>query len=216
MQEFHRFDEDISVKGKWQGGTVTGICRGWGTTNYISLDSIYEISDKYLATTSELVEECLIGLVQDFNRNRDRDNFTIPNNPCEVETESLEDDVRNVVMNDINKKFNCLYNSYLRSTNGTTGDAAACIGMWPFNPTFRGTASYFGFFNYDFPVVLPSREERRNNIFGGFSFLSYSARRTGYFRIDLLRGIDDRGPNRFIVDVFEEFMGCAVSTIGGS
>ena len=32
LQEFHRFDEELSVKGKWQGGTVTGVCRGWGTS----------------------------------------------------------------------------------------------------------------------------------------------------------------------------------------
>ena len=31
LQEFHRFDEDLSVVGKWQGGSVTGVCRGWGT-----------------------------------------------------------------------------------------------------------------------------------------------------------------------------------------
>ena len=31
MQQFHRFDEELSVQGKWQGGTVTGVCRGWGT-----------------------------------------------------------------------------------------------------------------------------------------------------------------------------------------
>ena len=32
LQEFHRFDEGLSVAGKWQGGTVTGVCRGWGTS----------------------------------------------------------------------------------------------------------------------------------------------------------------------------------------
>jgi len=31
LQMFHRFDEGLSVAGKWQGGTVTGVCRGWGT-----------------------------------------------------------------------------------------------------------------------------------------------------------------------------------------
>ena len=32
LQQFHRFDEGLSVAGKWQGGTVTGVCRGWGTS----------------------------------------------------------------------------------------------------------------------------------------------------------------------------------------
>ena len=32
LQQFHRFDEELSVEGKWQGGTVTGVCRGWGTS----------------------------------------------------------------------------------------------------------------------------------------------------------------------------------------
>ena len=31
LQEFHRFDESLSIQGKWQGGSVTGVCRGWGT-----------------------------------------------------------------------------------------------------------------------------------------------------------------------------------------
>lgn len=31
LQEFHRFDEDLSVIGKWQGGSVTSVCRGYGT-----------------------------------------------------------------------------------------------------------------------------------------------------------------------------------------
>jgi hypothetical protein len=31
LQQFHRFDEELSVQGKWQGGTVTGVCKGWGT-----------------------------------------------------------------------------------------------------------------------------------------------------------------------------------------
>ncbi len=31
LQQFHRFDEELSVQGKWQGGSVTGVCKGWGT-----------------------------------------------------------------------------------------------------------------------------------------------------------------------------------------
>jgi hypothetical protein len=35
LQMFHRFDEGLSVSsvaGKWQGGTMTGVCKGWGTS----------------------------------------------------------------------------------------------------------------------------------------------------------------------------------------
>jgi hypothetical protein len=32
LRQFHRVDEELSVQGKWQGGSVTGVCRGWGTT----------------------------------------------------------------------------------------------------------------------------------------------------------------------------------------
>jgi hypothetical protein len=31
LQQFHRVDEELSVQGKWQGGSVTGVCKGWGT-----------------------------------------------------------------------------------------------------------------------------------------------------------------------------------------
>jgi hypothetical protein len=31
LQQFHRFNEELSIQGKWQGGSVTGVCRGWGT-----------------------------------------------------------------------------------------------------------------------------------------------------------------------------------------
>lgn len=41
LQNFHRFDEDLSVKGKWQGGTVTGVCRGWGTNKVRAIDIIF-------------------------------------------------------------------------------------------------------------------------------------------------------------------------------
>ena len=37
LQQFHRFDEEISIQGKWQGGSVTGVCRGWGTNKVRSM-----------------------------------------------------------------------------------------------------------------------------------------------------------------------------------
>lgn len=32
LQEFHRFDEEIGIDGKWAGGSITSVCRGWGST----------------------------------------------------------------------------------------------------------------------------------------------------------------------------------------
>jgi hypothetical protein len=37
MQQFHRFDEELSLQGKWQGGSVTGVCKGWGTDKVRSI-----------------------------------------------------------------------------------------------------------------------------------------------------------------------------------
>jgi hypothetical protein len=37
LQQFHRVDEELSIQGKWQGGSVTGVCRGWGTNKVRSI-----------------------------------------------------------------------------------------------------------------------------------------------------------------------------------
>ena len=49
LQQLHRFDEELSVQGKWQGGSVTGVCKGWGTdkvglgfTFFEHIDAIFE------------------------------------------------------------------------------------------------------------------------------------------------------------------------------
>lgn len=54
LQEFHRFDEGLSVQGKWAGGSVTGVCRGWGTSkvrNELAVcylgSSLEELFNKY-------------------------------------------------------------------------------------------------------------------------------------------------------------------------
>ena len=38
LQQFHRVDEELSIQGKWQGGSVTGVCRGWGTNKVRSIE----------------------------------------------------------------------------------------------------------------------------------------------------------------------------------
>jgi len=44
LQQFHRFDEEIGAfDGIWQGGSVTSVCRGQGTSKFLSLQSIAQI-----------------------------------------------------------------------------------------------------------------------------------------------------------------------------
>jgi hypothetical protein len=44
LQQFHRFDEEIGAFGGiWQGGSVTSVCRGQGTSKILSLQSIAQI-----------------------------------------------------------------------------------------------------------------------------------------------------------------------------
>ena len=58
LQEFHRFDEGLSVAGKWQGGTVTGVCRGWGTSKVrISIGQISRDVDGPSETHFDLVAQ---------------------------------------------------------------------------------------------------------------------------------------------------------------
>ena len=41
LQQFHRFDEGIGIDGKWAGGSVTGVCRGWGSTKVRTKSCLY-------------------------------------------------------------------------------------------------------------------------------------------------------------------------------
>eukprot|EP00979_Chaetoceros_neogracilis_P006713 scaffold1372_cov289-Chaetoceros_neogracile.AAC.17 len=44
LQQFHRFDEGLGTfDGIWQGGSVTSVCRGQGTSKFLSLQSIAQI-----------------------------------------------------------------------------------------------------------------------------------------------------------------------------
>lgn len=42
LQQFHRYDENLSVQGKWAGGSVTGVCRGWGTPKVSRRFDVYD------------------------------------------------------------------------------------------------------------------------------------------------------------------------------
>lgn len=41
LQQFHRVDEGIGLDGKWAGGSVTGVCRGWGSTKVRTKSCLY-------------------------------------------------------------------------------------------------------------------------------------------------------------------------------
>lgn len=224
LQVFHRFDEGIGVEGKWQGGTVTGICRGWGTSKFVSLESIYQISDKVINSASENVEDCLLGLVNDLNS--EPEEFVVPDKPCNVTLAGVVLKVGEVddIIDDIKRKFTCLVESFrcqIKSENcqqplvvdycytsvATLSMAGTSSSMLPYNPIFPGEVVYsptFGF-EWKFPISLPPKETRlRTNAYFLSDLLLGNS--------DLLSGNDDTTAERFIIDVFEEFMGCAVSS----
>ena len=145
LKEFHRFDEEISVKGKWQGGTVTGVCRGWGSTRFMSLESIYQISDRALHNTKDGVEKCVQDLLDDFKQQKEH--FKIPDKPClenlklvqlgpsfksldekdgdvygprglrggSEDWDELDDNALTGTVSIIKKQFDCILYSYLRA-----------------------------------------------------------------------------------------------------
>eukprot|EP00581_Thalassiosira_minuscula_P005786 CAMPEP_0183744146 /NCGR_PEP_ID=MMETSP0737-20130205/65580_1 /TAXON_ID=385413 /ORGANISM="Thalassiosira miniscula, Strain CCMP1093" /LENGTH=2327 /DNA_ID=CAMNT_0025979781 /DNA_START=237 /DNA_END=7220 /DNA_ORIENTATION=- len=67
LQQFHRVDESLGINGKWTGGSVTSVCRGWGSSKFFSLGSIYDVNDAAGLDFDEKVEECLQDLVDNFN-----------------------------------------------------------------------------------------------------------------------------------------------------
>ncbi|KAL3784268.1 hypothetical protein ACHAW5_005992, partial [Stephanodiscus triporus] len=143
LQKFHRFDEGLSLAGKWQGGTVTGVCRGWGSSKFLSLQAMYQITKKALSPDAQ-IENCVRGILDDFNL--DPENFkallpqprnetnattnvttiiTDPWEPCKSEMESIEVDSvaisnsdRDVLVANIKDRFKCLYYSYRNKVLG--------------------------------------------------------------------------------------------------
>ena len=185
----------------------------------MTLESIYLISDTVL-NVKERVEDCIEGIVKTFNR--ELVNFTIPEYPCNealINTTFIGDDLKaSNIVEDIKKKFECLYYSYLekqlnRKCGSDDSDCnAACNGML-FTPVFLAKDKYggklnfgtftfdLGTFNYEIPVVLPSREDR----------LKSSSSSYGKFLLDSAP-LKDMVAETFIIEVFNEYIGCAVSS----
>ena len=95
LQQFHRVDEELSIQGKWQGGSVTGVCRGWGTNKvrsivhynlyrygrslnnvhscrivplyqFLSLQSMYHIVDTFMNKEQAANENAIINIFGEF------------------------------------------------------------------------------------------------------------------------------------------------------
>jgi len=73
LQQFHRHDEEIGEVGKWQGGTAVSVCRGRGTTKFLSLASMHLIvtdiwniatANRFLTDRmiKNFVEECAVSI----------------------------------------------------------------------------------------------------------------------------------------------------------
>lgn len=211
---------------------MTGVCRGWGTSKFLSLESIYHISDAVL-NVRERVEDCLENLVEKFNS--ELENFTVPESPC---NDTLTDPATGndigffggvtveAIVADIKTKFECLHYSYLQKV-GLDCAAYSCAKscfvprLLPFQPVFAakdrfprlpGTSTFFFFsfinvnmfYDYEVPAILPSREDRLKNP-------SQSSDAYGSLLFDR-SPFEELTAESFLIAVFNEYMGCAVST----
>ena len=228
---------------------------------FLTLASMYQITKKGLSPDAQ-VENCVRGILDDFNRDPERFKETLPParnvtdtttnvtttirdpwKPCEDEARSINTPLRGfvsiVVPINIKNRFKCLYYSYrYKVLNGDTStmkdleendNNKFCQGVWaqeflnkPLFETVKedqvdggnGAATncddFFSgpcigppdaaaaFFNYKFPAILPSRVNRFKN---------------GWlFDYDIYLEIDSTEAEDLIIDVFDQFSGCAVST----
>ena len=158
LKQFHHFDEDVGPTGKWESGSVTKVCRGWGTTNYLSLEGIYQIEKNSLEKFIDNIDECISDLVDEFND--DLENFTVPERPCDDEIpDSIDVEGsnarRDAIVEDIKEKFECIDASYkfqhafkrfdpvrmLREYFEAFTGCAEIIGE-PFSDTFSGVSRH--------------------------------------------------------------------------
>jgi len=148
--------------------------------------------------------------------------------------------IKQISIGDMTSAFKCMSYSYIRISLGEECDKlggvgrkaereceSACLGRlepifaggrpgiltfssyspFPFDFTLNGLSQYF---DYDVPIDLPSREERlfgpRGIRFG--SIVLIKSRSFGRLFFDRVPTVDRAA--KFIVDIFDEFMGCAV------
>lgn len=63
LQKFHRFSDEIGVVGKWQGGSVTSVCRAWGTSKYVKLEQIWTFI--YEKKDADFASEIMIDIFEE-------------------------------------------------------------------------------------------------------------------------------------------------------
>ena len=56
MNQFHRVDEAKATNGKWTAGTLTDICRGWGSSKNLSFTGMYNL----FSSIGDLIEKITV------------------------------------------------------------------------------------------------------------------------------------------------------------
>ena len=211
LQEFHRFDEEISLNGKWQGGTVTGVCRGWGTTKFLPLESIYQIVLTGVKNVRREVEHCLQSIVDGINLHYflvgNFKDFQVPDKPCsevdfgdaldsEEEIQELRDDIRTIFLKIVFAIDNAEFFHHLIPASNLLPPelqgAPAVLLTEPFTPATID----------QMPLELLPREVRLDETRNDYS---------GHFKIDGMSLNDDDKPEKFIVEMFQDFIACSQS-----
>lgn len=83
MNQFHRVDEAKATNGKWTAGTLTDICRGWGSSKNLSFTGMYnlfssigDLIEKITVTDGSHEEPFPTRMSPEPNNNDDDDGFT--------------------------------------------------------------------------------------------------------------------------------------------
>lgn len=83
MNQFHRVDEAKATNGKWTAGTLTDICRGWGSSKNLSFTGMYnlyssigDLVHKITVTGGSHKEPFPTRMSPEPNNNEDDDDYT--------------------------------------------------------------------------------------------------------------------------------------------
>jgi len=59
LQQFHQVDKEIGIRGKWQGGSVTGVCKGWDYDGeMINIPSVFDHVRNIMNQRSPEISQC--------------------------------------------------------------------------------------------------------------------------------------------------------------
>ncbi|KAL3786294.1 hypothetical protein ACHAW5_001907 [Stephanodiscus triporus] len=237
LQQFHRFDEGLSLAGKWAGGSVTGVCRGWGTSKFMTLQAMYQITKKALSPDAQ-IENCVRGIMDDFNQDPANFKATLPKprnvtnattnktttitdpwEPCKSQVDlTFENVLKQAIIDktvaNIKKRFKCLYYSYRNKVFGEDLDAIKELEAGEErNPCL-------GFF--DKPLFETATEDEiKGGGFGLAAFFDYKFfpaklpsrddrfKKGWLFDYDIFQEFDSAEAGDLVIAVFDEFSGCA-------